>query len=210
MAHTQLALDTAADLTRTGDIWLFRGNTVADRTIRITTNSPVNHVGMAVVIEDLPPLMWHAELGRSLTDVWTGTRQRGVQLHDLRDAVSQWTTRYKQRAWLRQLEPAVTGDMEDAVLRTIARLDGTPFPSTAKLFSRWLVGRVPQVTRRVPEGALETAYCAEVVAITYQAMGLLPASRKPHWYDPGRFWSGDELALAEGRQLGTEIAISQP
>ena len=165
MAHTQLALDAAADLTRTGDVWLFRGSTVADRTIRITTNSPVNHVGMAVVIEDMPPLMWHAELGRSLTDVWTGTRQRGVQLHDLRDAVVQWTTRYKQRAWLRQLEPAVTREMEDAVLKTIARLDGTPFPSTAKLFSRWVVGRVPRVTRRsVPEGTLETAYCAEVVA----------------------------------------------
>jgi hypothetical protein len=209
MAHTQLGLDAAADLTRTGDIWLFRGSTVADRTIRITTNSPVNHVGMAVVIEDMPPLMWHAELGRSLTDVWTGTRQRGVQLHDLRDAVTLWTTRYKQRAWLRQLEPAVTREMEDAVLKTIARLDGTPFPSTAKLFSRWLVGRVPQVTRHAPtEGTLETAYCAEVVAVTYQAMGLLPSARRPNWYDPGRFWSGDELALAEDRRLGREIAIS--
>ena len=35
---------------------------------------------------------------------------------------------YGQRAWLRQLEPVVTGEMEDAVVRTIARLDGTPSP----------------------------------------------------------------------------------
>jgi hypothetical protein len=207
MADTKLALDEAVELTRTGDVWLFRGSTVADRTIRITTNSPINHVGMAVVIEDMPPLMWHAELGRSLTDMWTGQRHRGVQLHDLRDAVVQWTGRYKQRAWLRQLEPAVTKEMEDAVLRTIARLDGTPFPSTAKLLSRWLYGRVPKLTKKVPEGQLETAYCAEVVAITYQSMGLLPASRKPNWYDPGRFWSGDELRLDTGRRLGDEIAI---
>ncbi len=41
-----------------------------DRAIQIATNSRVNHVGMSVVIEDLPPLMWHAELGRSLPDVW--------------------------------------------------------------------------------------------------------------------------------------------
>jgi hypothetical protein len=207
MADTKLALDEAVELTRTGDVWLFRGSTVADRTIRITTNSPINHVGMAVVIEDMPPLMWHAELGRSLTDMWTGQRHRGVQLHDLRDAVVQWTGRYKQRAWLRQLEPAVTLEMEDAVLTTIARLDGTPFPSTAKLLSRWLYGRVPKLTKKVPEGQLETAYCAEVVAITYQSMGLLPASRKPNWYDPGRFWSGDELRLDTGRRLGDEIAI---
>jgi hypothetical protein len=207
MADTKLALDEAVEHTRTGDVWLFRGSTVADRTIRITTNSPINHVGMAVVIEDMPPLMWHAELGRSLTDMWTGQRHRGVQLHDLRDAVVQWTGRYKQRAWLRQLEPAVTKEMEDAVLKTIARLDGTPFPSTAKLLSRWLYGRVPKVTKKIPEGQLETAYCAEVVAITYQSMGLLPASRKPNWYDPGRFWSGDELRLDTGRRLGDEITI---
>src|SRR5512135_2211232 len=87
--------------------------------------------------------MWHAELGRSLPDVWTGARHRGVQLHDLRDAVLVWAGRYGQRAWLRQLDPPATGEMEDAVLRTIARLDGTPFPSTARLASRWLGGRVP-------------------------------------------------------------------
>ena len=41
--------------------------------IQVATNSPVNHVGMSVVLEDLPPLMWHAELGRSLPDRWSGT-----------------------------------------------------------------------------------------------------------------------------------------
>ena len=40
-----LTLDRAVDLTRTGDLWLFRGRTVADRAIRTLTNSPVNHVG---------------------------------------------------------------------------------------------------------------------------------------------------------------------
>jgi hypothetical protein len=122
--------------------------------------------------------------------------------------------------------------MEDALLRTIARLDGTPFPSTARLASRWLVGRLPrprqlprlsQLARthdaapspadRPPESllgphrALESAYCAEVVAATYQAMGLLSGRRQPQWYDPGRFWSGDDLELEAGARLGGEIAV---
>ncbi|MDT4986061.1 MAG: hypothetical protein QOI74_155, partial [Micromonosporaceae bacterium] len=46
-----ISLDDALDLTRTGDLWLFRGRKAADRAIQVTTNSPVNHVGMAVVIE---------------------------------------------------------------------------------------------------------------------------------------------------------------
>ena len=239
-----ITLDEALEQTRTGDIWLFRGHTLADRAIRVGTNSPVNHVGMSVVIEDLPPLMWHAELGRSLEDLWSGNRHRGVQLHDLRAAVLVWTQRYGQHAWLRQLEHPPLPEMEDALLRTIARLDGTPFPSTARLASRWLLGRLPTPHRpghgppdgpadgpagspadspagrpagspagspadalQGPDRALETAYCAEVVAATYQSMGLLSDERQPQWYDPGRFWSGDELELLAGARLGGEIAV---
>ncbi|MFD3406647.1 hypothetical protein ACFWUU_38535 [Kribbella sp. NPDC058693] len=208
--NSRISLDDATELTRTGDIWLFRGDSAADRAIQLTTNSPVNHVGMAVVVEDLPPLMWHAELGRSLEDVWTGTHHRGVQLHDLRDAVLVWGRKYGQQAWLRQLDHPVTREMEDAVLRTVARLDGTPFPSTARLASRWVRGRVPAFRRGSRELELESAYCAEVVAVTYEAMGLLGSGRRLNWYDPGRFWSGDELNLAHGAKLGAEIAVDLP
>ena len=208
-----LDMEVAVDLTRTGDVWLSRGRTVADRAIQLSTNSPVNHVGMAVVLEDLPPLMWHAELGRSLVDMWSGEHQRGVQLHDLRDAVRTWGTRYGQRAWLRQLHADVTPAMEDALLATVARLDGTPFPSTTRLAGRWLRGRVPVRRHGRPAPDLETAFCAEVVALTYQAMGLLPDGQSGHWpswYDPGRFWSGDGLELAGGASLGGELAVDVP
>ncbi|MGY1690999.1 hypothetical protein [Geodermatophilus sp. SYSU D01105] len=205
----ELTLDEAVDLTRTGDVWVFRGASVADRAIRALTNAPVNHVGMAVVLEDLPPLLWHAELGRSLPDVWTGQHQRGVQLHDLADAVSTWRHRYGQRAWLRQLvgpadDGGVTSEMEDAVLRTIARLDGRPFPTTRGLVAGWLGGRVRRTT------SAETVYCAELVAATYTAMGLLDGRRPRNAYDPGSFWSGDGLQLRQGARLGPEIPVRVP
>ena len=210
MPGVRIGLDEALDLTRTGDVWVFRGHTAADRAIQLTTNSPVNHVGMSVVLDDLPALMWHAELGRSLPDLWSGGRHRGAQLHDLRAAVTLWATRYGQRAWLRQLEPPASRQMEDALLRAIARLDGTPFPSSAQLASGWLRGRLPPVRRGERDVALETAYCAQIVAVTYQAMGLLPARRPPNWYDAGRFWSGDDLHLSAGARLGGEIAVQIP
>lgn len=209
MAGTKIGLDEAVELTRTGDVWLFRGSSAADRAIRVTTNSPVNHVGMTVAVEDLPPLMWHAEMGRTLPDVWTGTHHRGVQLHDLRDAVLVWARKYGQRAWLRQLDRPTTRAEDDAVLKTVAVLNGTPFPSTARLATRWLRGRLPNL-RKSSDATLETAYCAEVVAVTYEAMGLLPVGRRANWYDPGRFWSGDELDLSGGARLGDEIAVEIP
>ncbi len=203
MQHSRLPLDEAVELTRTGDLWLFRGDSVADHAIRTFTNAPVNHVGMAVVLEDLPPLMWHAELGKGLQDVWTGNHQRGVQLHDLGAAVTQWMDRYEQRGWLRQLSVDVTPAMEDALLTTIARMDGLPFPSTVSLLGRVARGRL---RRRAPA---ELAYCAEVVAEAYIAMGLLDGSRPSNYYDPGKFWSGDDLDLELGATLGEEIEVTQ-
>jgi hypothetical protein len=209
VAALSFPLDAALDLTRTGDLWLFRGRSAADRAIRAATNSPVNHVGVAVVLDDLPPLMWHAELGQSLVDMWSGKHQRGVQLHDLRDSALVWANRYGQRGWLRQLNQPVSRDAEDALLRTIARLDGTPFPTTGALAAGWLGSRVPR--RRTPgDDQRETAYCAEVVAISYQEMGLLPGKHRPSWYDPGRFWSGDSLELTGGYTLSGEIPIDIP
>ena len=223
-----LTLDEALTETRTGDLWLFRGGSRPDRAIQTLTNSPVNHVGMTVAIDDLPPLIWHAELGDKLVDVWTGTHHRGVQLNDLREAVQQWTGRYQQRCWLRQLTPYANREQENKLLRVIARMNGTAFPTTMRLTGRWLRGRLPTVNdvvrgiplvdRKVHERtqrrrqqrkmSLEKAYCAETVAITYEEMGLLVTDKDSNWFDPGSFWSGDALPLAPGYRLGDEIAIA--
>jgi hypothetical protein len=196
-----LHLDDALAAASTGDLWLFRGTSPADLAIRTLTNSPVNHVGMVVALDDLPPLLWHAERGRSLPDVWTGTHHRGVQLHRLADAVAVWEQRYGQRAWVRQLEGPLARHHEDRLVRAIDRLDGRPFPTTPGLARQWLVGRVRRSV------SLEAIYCAELVATTYQAMGLLPERRPPSWYDPGRFWSGDRIALVPPFALGGEITV---
>jgi len=198
---TEMSLAEATAVTRTGDVFLFRGRSVADHAIRAMTNSPVNHVGMVIALDDLPPLLWHAELGRSLPDVWTGEHQRGTQLHRLTDAVSTWHHRYGQRAWMRPIDPDVTQDMEDEALRVVNELNGRSFPGTMTLAKGWLRGRA----RRKAD--LEHLFCAEVVAITYERMGLLDEKRPPNWYDPGKFWSGDRLDL-DGATLGPEVGIT--
>jgi hypothetical protein len=197
-----LALDDAVVTASTGDIWLFRGRSLADRAIQAATNSPVNHVGMVVALDDLPPLLWHAELGKSLPDVWTGERQRGVQLHLLPDAATTWRERYGQRAWVRQLEGTIQRHHEDRLMEAIDRFDGRPFPTTPGLVRQFLNGRL----RR--SSSLEAIYCAELVAATYQHMGLLPPRRPASWYDPGRFWSGDLIELVPPFALSGEVAVS--
>ena len=185
-------------------MWLFTGRKLADRAIRAATNSPVNHVAMVLAIDDLPPLLWHAELGSSLPDVWTGANHRGAQLHRLTDAASTWVNRYGQRADFRQLDPIATEQMENAALGVVEEMTGRRFPSTRRLAWRWLRGRARRAV------SLEDIYCAELVALTFQRMGLLDDRRPVNWYDPGKFWSGDRLQLADRVALGPEIAVDVP
>jgi len=228
MTGNAVTLERALAETRTGDIWLFRGASKPDRAIQTLTNAPVNHVGMTVAIDDLPPLIWHAELGDKLECLWSGSHHRGVQLNDLRAAVERWVYVYGQRCWLRQLTPYATREQEDLALKVVARMDGTAFPTTARLTGRWFRGRAPVVSdytrgiplvhRKVRESAekdknrrraagLETAYCAETVAITYEEMGLLVTEKRENYFDPGSFWSGDSLSLTPGYHLGDEIEV---
>ena len=192
------ALTTA----RTGDVWLFRGPSGADRAIRAFTNSPVNHVAMVVALDDLPPLLWHTELGQSIESVWSGDRHRGAQLNRLDEALAVWTQKYQQLAFVRQFDGEITRDMEDALLRVVAEYEGRPFPRTRHLVGKWLSGRL----RR--EASEQAVYCAELLAITYTRMGLLDARAPANWFDPGRFWSGDRLELTGGASLGPEIAVA--
>ncbi|HEX5587620.1 MAG TPA: hypothetical protein VFZ17_09945 [Acidimicrobiia bacterium] len=193
----------AIDAARTGDVWLFRGRSGADRAIRVFTNAPVNHVAMVVALDDLPPLLWHTELGQSIASVWSGDRHRGAQLNRLDEALDVWTRKYKQVAFVRQFDGEVTRDMEDALLRVVAEYEGRPFPRTRRLVGKWLSGRL----RR--EASEQAVYCAELLAITYTRMGLLDPRTPANWFDPGRFWSGDRLELLGGAGLGPEIAVAR-
>ena len=106
-----------------------------------------------------------------------------------RHAVVTWREALRrQRAWVRQLEGTIERRHEDRLMETIERLDGRPFPATGGLILQWTMGRV-----RRRGSSREAIYCAELVATTYQHMGLLPSRRPASWYDPGRFWSGDRI-----------------
>ena len=132
-----------------------------------------------------------------------GERHRGVQLHLLADAVTTWRERYGQRAWVRQLHGEIDRRQEDRVMEIIERFDGRPFPTAVGLVRRRVTGRW-----RRRSASLETIFCAELVATTYQHMGLLAATKAASAFDPGRFWSGDGIALVPPYELGAEIAVS--
>ena len=40
-----------------------------------------------------------------------------------------------------------------------------------------------------------------------QEMGVMSNDRRATWFDPGKFWSGDYLPLADGWALGPEVEV---
>ena len=51
---------------------------------------------------------------------------------------------------------------------------------------------------RQREAGLETSYCAETVAITYEEIWLVSTHKRSNWFDAGSFWSGDTLPFPKG------------
>ena len=187
-------------------MWLFRGASVADFAIRTVTNAPVNHVGMVVALDDLPPLLWHAELGRSLPDVWTGEHQRGVQLHKLADAVTTWKHRYGQRGWVRQLEGTIEREHEDRLMEVIQQHDGRAFPTTLGLAGQWAKGRVRRKPAAVAGGDLLRR------AGGHHLPGHGPAAQRApaELVRPRALLERRPLELVPPFALGGEIAVSVP
>ena len=164
-----LSFEEAVADAATGDIWLFRGRSLADRAIQAVTNSPVNHVGMVVALDDLPPLLWHAELGRSLPDVWTGQRQRGVQLHLLADAVRVWGERYGQRAWTRRLEGEIRREHEDRLMEVALEAGATDVRADGEV---WTIDCDPGAFL-----AVQDALTAAGIAVADAALEMVPETR---------------------------------
>ena len=94
-----------------------------------------------------------------------------------------------------------------------------PLAARSVTHGQRLVRGIPVVDAKVAESSergrqrrrtigLQTAYCAETVAITYEEMGLLTTEKHSNWFDPGSFWSGDTLGLAAGYRLGDEVEVT--
>ncbi len=199
---TAIPLAEAAELTSTGDLWLFRGKSPADRAIRLFTNSPVNHVAVALTLDDLPPLLWHAELGMSTEDVWAGEPQRGAQLHRLTEAVHTWVDKYGQRPYFRQLDTVVTTEMEDQFLRVVNEYDGHRFPRTGPPRPALALG--PHPPQRPPGGRLLRRAGRPHLPAHGPARVRAPAQLVRPRHASGR---GDRLELSPGAVLGEELEV---
>ena len=81
-------------------------------------------------------------------------------------------------------------------------MDRTSFPSLWNVMKQWLLGHVRITTSG------KRMECAEVLARTYQRMGLLPPEPPPNGYAPRDFSEKHaKLHLLRGATLGPQVEV---
>jgi len=185
---------------RTGDLILFQGDSRRSRIVETISRSKFSHVGMVIRPDGKPPLLWHTDPRPVTTDLADAESHSGAQLNDLAAALRRMTSpEYGDTPCLRQLLVTRTPALDDAARRAIAAVDEKPFPSPLRVFRDWFLGKLHFAT---PGRRMD---CAEIVAITYQRMGLLPPAPPANAYAPGDFSAEHEnVRWLQGASLGPQ------
>src|SRR5437016_3031873 len=182
-ASEAIRFDALEPRLQTGDVFLFHGASRRSHAIEDVTRSEFSHVGMVLrPAPGRPALIWHTDPRPVAEDLDDSREHGGAQLNDLGAALAVMTrANYGDTPYVRQLLVERGADFERRALEAIAAFDETPFPSLLKVVQEWVLGHLHVATSE------RRMYCAEVLAATYQRMGLLPDHPPANDYSPRDF-----------------------
>ncbi|WP_343561584.1 hypothetical protein [Kiloniella sp. b19] len=190
---------------KTGDIVLFAGESLFSKAIRFVTRSQWSHVGMVIKIERWNlALLWESTTPSDAKDIEGGTVTNGVQLVALSSRVQS----YKGKIAIRQLNKSISDEQIDRLAAFRESVKGRKFEKDALELVR---AAMDNTFLGDEEGEdLSSFFCSELIAESYQAMGLLQEGDKPsNEFTPADFSSRKPLALTGSFSLNEEIYLKR-
>lgn len=167
---------------RTGDIILFQGATSSARLIQMLTGDHWSHVGMVVRSGSGALLFWESEWVADLDDRGLMARKTGPQLVDLRERLALNARLGLTRSFAyRALNNTLSHRQHDVLQSFMAEVHGMRFPKPREFVEEIVEGLLARRNR------LRAYFCSELVAESYQRMGLLEEGRPPNRYWPSDF-----------------------
>lgn len=133
-------------------------------------------------------MLWEATADPGMTDLLTGETRGGVQLVDL----NTWLEAYPADMALRRLTVTRTPQMLERAREFGQAVHGRPYEVSKLELVRALINRWWGRNRRENLGSL---FCSELVAATYQRMGLLADRPPANTYKPKDFSSERQKPL---------------
>lgn len=192
---------------KTGDVVLFSGKGGVSEWIKWFTGSKWSHVGMVMVLESYDSvLLWESTTLGDLPDVESGKSHRGVQLVGLRERIAGYGG---EEVSVRQLNKALDAGQLKSLGDFRSEVSGRPYEKNKIELLRAAADLFP--FDRNKEN-LSSLFCSELVAESFQRVGLLPdgGKAKPsNEYTPEDFSSkaDTELKLLKGFTLRPEVRI---
>jgi hypothetical protein len=200
--------DDLVDEMQTGDLILFSGTSSESEWIKLFTLGNYSHSTM-IYRPDMsqPPLMWQEAPDGIVTDPHTGTLHGGAQLGDALEATEVITNKYLDVPYYVKLNWERPSTLNQTILEVINGYENRPFGTVLQMALNYAIGHFyDQATDQT------SLFCAELVAVTYQALGLLNTSHPPNWYSPNSFVPNpiDPVPWLGGVSLNTGIELSVP
>ncbi len=196
------------------DIILMKGILVTSLEAQTLTSSTWSHVAMVVVAGDfgLPGidpnarLIWEANTADTAIDLIYKTLKEGPQLVYLTDRIiHNYWKKFDGAYAARKLMYPRRQEMIDTLKKVVAETHDCVLPIVDGQYLElpyFLMGRFEN--KQSPEG---TFFCSQLIAHTYQALGLMSNYYVDNSYVPADFTQDVDISLLNGAWLGKEIYL---
>jgi hypothetical protein len=196
---------------QTGDIFLFHSQYWLSDIIMQLTRTVFSHVGM--VVANYPGVnevcFLEATTENNLPcQAGTANDQKnqhhsGSHLVRLDDLLKYYAPYTDGNFVFRRLQAEWTPDMLPGLFDFIRQVDARPFGSYFSMLAHWVEGQVSPIA-----ATTSALFCAEMVAMAYQNIGLLPLDPPPNAYSPGTFsMKNHNLVMLSSATFGEEILV---
>lgn len=166
--------DDVSGTLQTGDVILFHSPDLVSEAIDVVTDARYSHVAM--VVRDLPGAP------SSPLALWQAFEpEGGVVIDGLPDFLHTYHHDDRGSFACRHLEMERTPAMEEKLLEFIEKVKGRPFPTVTGMVTHYIEGRL-----RIDSGE-RSFFCSNLVADTWQHMGIIDHSSPANGYAPADF-----------------------
>ncbi len=182
---------------KTGDIVLFSGNSFISRLIRLATRSDWSHVGMILKFHGYDSIfLWESTGMNNVRDAFTGRRTSGVQVTLLSERIA----RYDGKCAIRRIENFIISPEQIGHLNRLRReIKNRPYEQSKKELIKSAIDTFGTANKE----DLSSLFCSELVAESWQRLGILSEDKSSNEYLPSDFSEDSEdLRYAQGAALG--------
>jgi hypothetical protein len=193
---------------QTGDLILFSGVSTESEWIKLFTGGQFSHSTMIYRPDpSQPPLMWQEAPEAIVHDPHTGTSHGGAQLGDAKKATVEINTTYGDVPYYVKLNWDRPATLDATMLKVLTQYEETPFGTVLQMALNYALGHLyGQATEQ------DAIYCAELVALSFQACGVLDGSHPANWYSPNSFGASpiDPIPWLDGASVDVPVEILLP